>query len=259
MVVENLDFFLIFSSLLICALGTLVGLGGGFLLVPFLLYQFPSWSPAQVTATSLFVILFNATAASVVQWRQKRIQVLIGLSCFVAILFPAVLSTFLAQKMSLGSLKLSFAVLLFFLSAWLLFKLTKKPKELAPIAPISQKETQRRLLFWLPVEFTLPVLTTALGIGGGVYRVPALMQFFKLSISSATATSTLVLVASTFAASVANMKHGSLQLNAIVANLVLGALIGAFVGAKLAVRLKAHWVQLVFIIVVIFIAIGLIS
>src|SRR5207253_207113 len=55
-------------------IGTLVGAGGGFLLVPVLLLLYPQTSPDTLTAISLFVVCANATSGSVAYAWQRRID-----------------------------------------------------------------------------------------------------------------------------------------------------------------------------------------
>ena len=46
------------------AYGTLIGAGGGFVLMPILLILYPGESPAILTAISLAVVFFNALSGS---------------------------------------------------------------------------------------------------------------------------------------------------------------------------------------------------
>jgi len=52
-------------GLAISTYGTLIGTGGGFMLVPTLLLLFPNESPSLVTATSLSVVLISAVSGSI--------------------------------------------------------------------------------------------------------------------------------------------------------------------------------------------------
>src|SRR5439155_1366876 len=59
--------------------GTIVGLGGGFILVPVLLFLYPDYDPEHLTAISLFVVWTNTTSGSIAYARQGRIDYLTGL------------------------------------------------------------------------------------------------------------------------------------------------------------------------------------
>ena len=59
--------------------GTLVGLGGGFVVVPLLLYLYPEESPRIITAVSLAVVFFNALSGTLAYARMRRIDYSTGL------------------------------------------------------------------------------------------------------------------------------------------------------------------------------------
>src|SRR5487761_793050 len=59
-------------GLIVGAYGTLIGAGGGFVLVPLLLILYPHDSPAQITAISLGVVFVNASSGSLSYFRLRR-------------------------------------------------------------------------------------------------------------------------------------------------------------------------------------------
>ena len=61
------------------AIGTLIGAGGGFLLVPILLLLNPKTPPDVVTGISLAVVFFNAASGSVAYARMRRINYRAGI------------------------------------------------------------------------------------------------------------------------------------------------------------------------------------
>ena len=72
--------WLLFLGLVVGAIGTVVGAGGGFLLVPALLLLYPSERPETITSISLAVVFFNALSGSIAYARMKRIDYKSGLS-----------------------------------------------------------------------------------------------------------------------------------------------------------------------------------
>ena len=67
-------FALFLLGLIVGAFGTLIGAGGGFLLVPVLLILYPHLEPEVVTAISLAVVFLNATSGSVAYGRMQKID-----------------------------------------------------------------------------------------------------------------------------------------------------------------------------------------
>ena len=65
---------LIVLGLLVGTFGTLIGAGGGFILVPVLLLLYPTLKPEEITSISLAVVFFNAASGSVAYAKMKRID-----------------------------------------------------------------------------------------------------------------------------------------------------------------------------------------
>src|SRR5579872_2950711 len=81
------------------AYGTLVGAGGGSVLVPVLLLLLPSETPATITAISLAVVFFNAYSGTVAYMRMGRIDYRCGVLFTAAGLPGAVLGSLLVREM----------------------------------------------------------------------------------------------------------------------------------------------------------------
>src|SRR5438105_15096363 len=86
-------------GLLVGAYGTLVGAGGGSVLVPTLLILLPGESPATVTAVSLAVVFFNAYSGTIAYMRMGRVDYWAGALFTAAGLPGAVVGTLLVHEM----------------------------------------------------------------------------------------------------------------------------------------------------------------
>jgi uncharacterized membrane protein YfcA len=71
--------WLIPVGFVIGAYGTLIGAGGGFVLVPLLLLLYPEDTPDTITSISLALVFFNALSGSIAYARKKRIDYYSGL------------------------------------------------------------------------------------------------------------------------------------------------------------------------------------
>jgi len=83
--------WLIPVGFLVGAYGTLIGAGGGFVLVPFLLLVYPKDSPELLTSISLAVVFFNALSGSLAYARMKRVDYASGMVFAAATIPGAVL------------------------------------------------------------------------------------------------------------------------------------------------------------------------
>src|ERR1051325_6904140 len=102
---------LVITGFLIGALGTLIGAGGGFLLVPLLLITRPDFSPEVITAISIAIVAANAITGSIAYARSKRIDYKAGL-LFAAFSIPgSVIGVFLTRYISHHAFNIVFGVL----------------------------------------------------------------------------------------------------------------------------------------------------
>jgi uncharacterized membrane protein YfcA len=86
-------FWLIPLGFVIGAYGTLIGAGGGFVLVPILLLLYPNESPEIITCISLAVVFFNALSGSLAYSRMRRIDYKSGLLFSLATIPGAILGS----------------------------------------------------------------------------------------------------------------------------------------------------------------------
>ena len=100
--------------------GTLIGAGGGFLLVPVLLLYYPDESPEVITAISLAVVFFNALSGSWAYSRMKRIDyktgLLFGVTTIPGAILGALSTTYIPRRTfdgAFGLLMIAASVFLF--------------------------------------------------------------------------------------------------------------------------------------------------
>jgi uncharacterized membrane protein YfcA len=75
-------------------IGTLIGAGGGFILVPVLLLLFPKLKPEVITSISLAVVFLNAASGSLAYAKMKRVDYRSAITFAIAALPGAVLGAF---------------------------------------------------------------------------------------------------------------------------------------------------------------------
>ena len=90
---------LVLLGLLVGAYGTMIGAGGGFILVPVLLLLYPDDSPELVTSISLGAVFFNAVSGSFAYIRQRRVDFLAG-NAFAAATIPGAIAGAAAARVA---------------------------------------------------------------------------------------------------------------------------------------------------------------
>jgi len=238
------------------AAGTLIGAGGGFLLVPILILGFGL--PARVAVgTSLTTVFFNALAGSIAYSRQRRVDYHSGLWFAAATLPGAVLGAHVVGWLSSDLFHLLFGLLLVGLAAWLARGGARPP---APgrwpaTAPAhgdraggwwtvtrrftdafgQEHEFQYSRATGLGLSTGVGFLSSLLGIGGGILHVPIMVYRLGFPAHVATATSHFILALSAGVGAAVHWSLGNVHPQLAVA-IALGTMAGAPVGAWLAPR-----------------------
>jgi uncharacterized membrane protein YfcA len=224
-------------GLLVGTYGTLVGAGGGSVLVPVLLILFPDEAPATITAISMAVVFFNAYSGTIAYMRMGRIDYRCGVLFTLAGLPGAIFGTLLVHEMPRALFDPIFGLLLLALGGLLFASPLGSGKESESEVP--PPPTGKQLLLGSIGSAYIGVVASLLGLGGGIIHVPFLIRLLRMPPHTATATSHFVL---TFIALTATLTHvvlGEFESGlARTMYLAVGVMMGAPVGAALSVRLQ---------------------
>ena len=232
------------------AYGTLIGAGGGFLLVPILLLLYPHDAPATVTTISLAVVTANAASGSGAYIRQRRVDYRTGLAFTLAAVPGAVLGALATAYLARGPFDVLLGALLGLLSVWLLlrpasdehphpFVLTRLTARTITDADGTTYAYRFDLSLGIGISFFVGFMSSLLGIGGGVIHVPVMVQVLGIPPHIATATSHCVLAFTALTGVGVHLAHGdgAGTLSRIIP-LCLGVIVGAQAGARLSERLQ---------------------
>lgn len=231
------------------AYASLVGLGGGFIIVPLLLLLYPNEGPAFATSISLAVVFVNGLSGTWAYARMKRINYRIGITLALGTIPGAVLGAMTTTHIPRNWFELLFGLLLIALTISLL----KKPQDnqAQQAASATQDETSAKddppnLNFALILTISIGVgfLASLLGVGGGIILIPFMLYVMRLPIHLATATSVFVLMITSLTGTLSHLVAGELSqgVEEMVA-LAIGVAVGAQVGAYLSNRINAVWLM----------------
>lgn len=226
--------------------GTLVGIGGGFVIVPLLLFLYPQMDPTIVTAISMAVVFCNASSATVAYARMRRIDFRTGVPYALATIPGAMLGARAVAFVSRDTFSIVFGVFLAMVSVFLTLRPQAKFSALKgstarTIVDRSGQAHTYRANLWAGVglSFLVGFIASLLGIGGGVVHVPVLISILQFPVHIATATSQFVLVITAFSASIVHLFSGDYAVHwGLVLFLALGVVPGAQIGARLSRRVK---------------------
>lgn len=236
---------------LVGAFGTLIGAGGGFILVPILLLLYPDKSPDTITSISLAVVFFNALSGSFAYSRMKRIDYKSGIIFAIATLPGSILGSVITSYVPRQLFNGIFGVLLVIISVFLILRTKEEKVENSLV--VKNGYITRTVVDIEGVEHTFsynPVtgivvsifvgfMSSFLGIGGGIIHVPVLVNILNYPVHIATATSHFVLAVMSLSGTMVHIVNGVLQSSFIqTAALSIGVLFGAQLGAKLSKKIN---------------------
>lgn len=114
---------------LVGAFGTLIGAGGGFILVPILLLLYTDKSPDTITSISLTVVFFNALSGSFAYSKMKRIDYKSGIVFAIATLPGSILGSIITSYVPRQLFNGIFGVILVVVGIFLILKTKNEIKE----------------------------------------------------------------------------------------------------------------------------------
>ncbi|HEV7179311.1 MAG TPA: sulfite exporter TauE/SafE family protein [Candidatus Baltobacteraceae bacterium] len=216
--------------------GSMVGLGGGFILVP-LLRLFFGLAPAEAAGTSLVLVVANSASGAFTYLMQKRVDVRLGLLIAAGGFPGSILGAILARKISAGLFDGIFGVFLVAVAIDMILNAERRVGGRVERDDVSRhKHMSYRLA--LAAGFVVGLVSSLFGIGGGVIIVPTLLYFSELPAHAISATSHFGIV---LTSPVGLVTHGLQHdiVGADVAALVVGGLLGGPLGARLSLRIKS--------------------
>lgn len=238
------------------SLGTLIGAGGGFILVPLLILT-TSLAPNSITAISMAVVAFNAASGSVAYMRSGKVDYKAGIIFAVCTIPGSILGVLTTQWIPRNTFDILFAVVLLGLSAYLFIRGGKRKKSDAVIIRKGWQEkrlTDRQghayhysynLKTGIFISLLVGYFSPLLGIGGGIIHVPAMTEWLHFPVHIATATSHFILAIMATVSVVTHLIEGSYNdplVQKMVLGLALGVIPGAQVGAYFSKKVQGKFI-----------------
>lgn len=215
------------------AFGTLVGIGGGFILVPLFLLVY-QWAPQHAIGTSLAIVFFNAISGTLAYIRQKKVYYDAAIRFSIATLPGAYLGAYVVQYFTGTTFRLTFGIFTLIIAAIIFFR--SSPKGAA--AAFNQESFTYNRTLGVLLSALVGFLSSILGIGGGIIHVPAMVYLLSFPTHVATATSHFVLAISSFTGVVSHFLQGNI-LTVPALSIGAGAVLGAQAGARLSSKVKS--------------------
>ncbi|MFZ3228592.1 MAG: sulfite exporter TauE/SafE family protein [Pseudobdellovibrio sp.] len=260
------EILLLLTSVVAGFLGSILGLGGGVIIVPVLTLVYHV-DIRYAIAASLISIVATSSGAAAGYLKDSLTNLRLAVFLEMGTVLGAIIGFLISSYIKAKFLFLLFGVLLF-VSALLMLR---KRSEL--ISKINHPWAQKLKLDgsypekdgnWVSYKvqkvplglfamFGAGVLSALLGIGSGIFKVLAMDRAMKLPIKVSSATSNFMIGVTASASAGAYLLHGDIRPE-IAAPVSVGIIIGSFFGAKAMVKMSANRIRQIFVVVLIVVA-----
>lgn len=259
-------FGLIFAgSLAAGLLGSLVGLGGGILVVPLLTLVF-KLPIAFAIGASVISVIATSSGAAAAYVRDHLTNMRVGMFLELATTVGAISGAFLVSLLAPGILAIIFGAVLLLSVAPMVLKMGEElpqdvkndrwAKRLRLASSYPDRRMGREVAYQVthtPAGFAMMyvagLISGLLGIGSGTFKVLALDTLMRLPLKVSTTTSNFMIGVTAAASAGIYFARGDIP-PLVAAPVALGVLSGALVGARLLTRLSNKTLRLVFLPVI---------
>src|SRR4051812_28040184 len=237
-------------------MGTLLGLGGGVFLVPFLVLVVGM--PFQAAAAiSLTAVIATSSAVSAAAAGRQLINLRLGMVLEVATAAGGLMGGVTAQMLAPDTLRRLFAGVAVVVGIVTLVRLRHSNALLGedvdpgPLGGVYHDERLGRTVTYrfkrMPVavlaSFVAGNVSSLLGVGGGFIKVPVLNAWCGVPMRAAAATSAFMIGVTASSGAMIYYGHGDMQPQ-LAAAAVIGVEMGSAAGFRLAVRLRGALLKL---------------
>jgi uncharacterized membrane protein YfcA len=249
------------------ALGIALGLGGGIFLVPFLTLAlgFPLKSAAAI---SLATVIATSSVVTAQRAGNQMINLRVGMVLEAATTVGSLLGGITAQLVAESVLDRLFGVVAISVAGVMLGRVHKRNVILdATIDPgrlggrFYEEESggivsyrMKRLPLALFASFIAGNVSSLLGIGGGIIKVPVLNAWCGMPLRAAAATSALMIGVTATGGAIIYYGRGDLQ-PLLAAPAVLGVQAGSWMGARLAYGASVKWLKVLMAALLVIVAV----
>ncbi len=225
-------------------LGSMIGLGGGIIVVPVL--TFLGFPPTVAASNSLFAALSNAAASTISYSKQKRIEYSLGLKLGLLSIPGTILGAIISTDVAPDIFKILFGFILIASAAYIFLRKKIETKE--------KTISKQMIVFVIGASFFAGIISSFFGIGGGIIFVPLMVVGMGMAMKKAAPTSQMILLFASLSGVIVHSLLGHpdfLQ----AGFLAIGSFIGGLVGARLSLDIKERYLKIL-VSVVILIASG---
>jgi uncharacterized membrane protein YfcA len=240
------------------AFGSLLGLGGGLLIVPLLSVGF-GLPLREAIGVSLVSVIVTSGAAAGVYLERRVANLRLGMTLELFTAAGAIAGGVLAFALEERVIAALFAVMLVYTAVSMIRRRPPEP-DLAAAAPVGEPTAGWTESLHGPgyrvgslaagslASVGAGVVSALLGVGGGIVKVPVMHLVMGVPLRVATATSNLMIGVTASAGAIIYLLHGEIE-PSVAAPTALGVFAGATIGSRSAHRVDVRLLRILFVVV----------
>ena len=250
------------------AFGSLLGLGGGILIVPLLTLGF-GMPIRDAVGISLVCVIMTSSASAAVYLERHVANLRLGVTLELATAIGALCGAMVAFIVPERGLAGLFALMLVYAA---LSMMRRRPDDRSPAdasavedgrdepasfpasALVGPGYRARRLGLGLVGSTFAGVVSALLGVGGGIVKVPLMNVAMNVPLRVATGTSNLMIGVTAAAGAIVYLARGGID-PLVAAPTAIGVFAGASVGSRASRRIDARILRGLFVVVMVYTAI----
>ncbi len=226
-------------ALVACSIGSMLGIGGGVIIVPTLISLGISKELAAVSSSLTVCIM--AALSSYTYMKRKQGDIKTALVIIIGSIPGSYIGVYLNKIVSPGLFNILFSLLIVLLLVLMLIKDKLPNMNLGKVS---------KVMFGLFIG----ILSGLFGIGGGPITIPVLLVFFALTQKVASATSSYVTLVTALISVLSNIASGNNDLS-LSLFMIPGAIIGAKIGTFLNKKVNEKVITITFNVLLIYLLI----
>ena len=257
---------LIAGGALVGAFGSLLGLGGGLLIVPFLTLGLDV-PIREAVGISLVCVVMTSSASAAVYLDRRIANFRLGVTLELATAIGALAGAMIAFAVPERGLAALFATLLVYAAVSMARRRPAIARESIPegtgpsdaVRPFPESVLAgagyraRRLGLGLVGSLVAGVVSALLGVGGGIVKVPLMNLAMDVPLRVATATSNLMIGVTAAAGAIVYLVRGGLD-PTVAGPTAIGVFAGASVASRAAHRIDVRLLRALFVGVMLYTA-----
>ena len=246
--------FMILGGIVAGLWGSVLGLGGGVLIIPMLTLLFGVPMREAIGASLVCVIATSSGAASLYV-KKHLADIRLGMTLELATTLGAIAGGLIAGIIRPQILSVLFSVLLIY-TAWTMFSKKEngnRKMEDGAVNNNPQGYKVIRLPLGLGASFFAGNISGLLGVGGGIIKVPVMYLFMGVPLKIAVATSNFMIGVTATASAFVYFSRGDVQ-PLVAGPTMLGVFLGATFGSHLFPKVKVELLKKLLAFVLLYVA-----